>query len=106
MDLIQNGLVGHGLVRDTLWPFGEYVPEIDEEFTIPCEELDPDTKDYFVQFQLSCLAKKHKIYVVAGMVDVQPCNECGENRFVYIFVIDNGIDFRFFQMYVQYSCCL
>ncbi len=69
-----------GLVRETMWPFGEFIPNVDEDFTNPCDDVTEDDNDKLIQRTLSCLAKDNQIYLAANMLDVQPCNECGEDR--------------------------
>ena len=77
---LQFALVGGGLVRETLWPFGEFVPNADTNIN-PCNEFPYQDQDFVIQKSLSCIAQENDIYVGANMIDIQPCNECGEDKY-------------------------
>ncbi|XP_054715438.1 pantetheinase-like [Uloborus diversus] len=56
--------------RDNMRQFMEYIPDPKKIVFNPCVE---EVKDRTILYTLSCIARSNKIYVVANMGDIQPC---------------------------------
>uniref|UniRef100_A0A3B4A686 Biotinidase n=1 Tax=Periophthalmus magnuspinnatus TaxID=409849 RepID=A0A3B4A686_9GOBI len=69
----EDGLQGFNFTRSSIAAYLEVVPDPQQESWNPCEDPQrhPNTE---VQHWLSCLARRHGLYVVANMGSVQPCS--------------------------------
>ncbi|KAK7898276.1 hypothetical protein WMY93_019129 [Mugilogobius chulae] len=70
----EDGLQGFNFTRSSIAAYLETVPDPQQENWNPCEEPQrhPNTE---VQRWLSCLARRHRLYLVANMGSVQPCSD-------------------------------
>lgn len=68
----EDGLHGFNFTRSSIYGYLETVPDPQESWN-PCVEpgRHPDTE---VQQRLSCMARQHKLYLVANMATVQFCS--------------------------------
>ncbi|XP_072303373.1 biotinidase [Eucyclogobius newberryi] len=74
----EDGLQGFNFTRSSIAAYLEMVPDPQQESWNPCE--DPlRHSNTEVQQWLSCLARRHRLYVVANMGSVQPCSR-GSSR--------------------------
>lgn len=69
----EDGLQGFNFTRSSIASYLEVVPDPQQENWNPCEhpERHPNTE---VQQWLSCMARRHSLYVVANMGSMQPCS--------------------------------
>ena len=69
--------------RNQIRPFSERIPPNGEsrDEWVPCDATVDSGIE--VQKSLSCIAKENKMYVIANMVDYQPCDECNEDFCLY-----------------------
>uniref|UniRef100_A0A8C6UL79 Biotinidase n=1 Tax=Neogobius melanostomus TaxID=47308 RepID=A0A8C6UL79_9GOBI len=74
----EDGLQGFNFTRSSITPYLEEVPDPQQESWNPCvhPERHPNTE---VQRWLSCMARRHGLYVVANMGSVQPCSSTGSS---------------------------
>lgn len=73
----EYGLLSYSTDRDEVRKYAEHVPEPTKQNFNPCEEMNK-LKDSPVLVTFSCMAKKHKIYVVGNMVGKQPCDSTSQ----------------------------
>ncbi|XP_061616434.1 biotinidase [Phyllopteryx taeniolatus] len=68
----EDGLQGFNFSRSSISGYLETIPDPQEDTWNPC--MEPGRfNNTEVQQQLSCMARRHNLYVVANMADVQPC---------------------------------
>ncbi|XP_019745264.1 biotinidase isoform X1 [Hippocampus comes] len=68
----EDGLHGFNFSRSSISGYLETIPDPEKEKWNPCTESEKFNNTE-VQQQLSCMARRHNLYVVANMGDVQPC---------------------------------
>ncbi|XP_061738796.1 biotinidase [Nerophis ophidion] len=68
----EDGLQGFNFSRSSISGYLETVPDPREEKWNPCTEPRRFNNTEVLQ-QLSCMARRHNLYVVANMADLQPC---------------------------------
>ncbi|XP_061884801.1 biotinidase-like [Entelurus aequoreus] len=68
----EDGLQGFNFSRSSISGYLETVPDPREEKWNPCTEPSRFNNTEVLQ-QLSCMARRHNLYVVANMADLQPC---------------------------------
>ncbi|XP_077446946.1 biotinidase isoform X1 [Stigmatopora argus] len=68
----EDGIHGFNFTRGSISAYLETIPDPREEMWNPCTEPGRFNNTE-IQQQLSCLARRHKLYVVANMAGVQPC---------------------------------
>ena len=73
----EYGITGFDQSRESMVPFLEDIPEPSNLWN-PCNDpaAYPDTK---VLRRLSCMAKDHRIYIIANMGDIKYCDTKGDN---------------------------
>ena len=73
----KYGITGCDQSRDSMVPFLEDIPEPSDLWN-PCDDpsVYPDTK---VLHRLSCMAKDHRIYIIANMGDIKYCDTKSDN---------------------------
>ncbi|KAK7486120.1 hypothetical protein BaRGS_00022586 [Batillaria attramentaria] len=68
----EDGIYGMGFTREALEPYLEYIPDPEHDHWIPCD--DPNRySNTEVQYELSCMAKRNQMFIVANIGDRQPC---------------------------------
>lgn len=91
--------------RDLIQPYLEHIPESTARWN-PC--TDPQRfQDSDIQVALSCMARKHGMYIVANFGDRQPCNRSDpgcpdDGRFQYNTDIVYDPDGNFIAKYHKY----
>ncbi|XP_037120549.1 biotinidase [Syngnathus acus] len=68
----EDGLQGFNFSRSSISSYLETIPDPQEETWNPCTEPGRFNNTE-IQQQLSCMARRHNLYVVANMADLQPC---------------------------------
>ncbi|XP_054619310.1 biotinidase [Dunckerocampus dactyliophorus] len=68
----EGGLHGFNFSRSSISGYLETIPDPQEEHWNPCTEHGRFNNTEVLQ-QLSCMARRHNLYVVANMADLQPC---------------------------------
>ncbi|XP_061667800.1 biotinidase isoform X2 [Syngnathoides biaculeatus] len=68
----EDGLHGFNFSRASISGYLETIPDPQVDTWNPCVEPERFNSTE-VQQQLSCMARRHNLYVVANMPDVQPC---------------------------------
>ncbi|KAM4630378.1 biotinidase [Polymixia lowei] len=68
----EDGLQGFNYSRSSISGYLETVPDPQQESWNPCMEPDRYTNTEVLQ-QLSCMARRYSLYLVANMADSQPC---------------------------------
>ncbi|XP_077404170.1 biotinidase isoform X2 [Vanacampus margaritifer] len=69
----EDGLQGFNFSRSSISAYLETIPDPQEETWNPCTEPGR-FHNTEIQQQLSCMARRHNLYVVANMADLQPCS--------------------------------
>ncbi|CAG11132.1 unnamed protein product, partial [Tetraodon nigroviridis] len=68
----EDGLQGFNFSRSSIAAYLESVPDPEQERWNPC--LEPHRHNHTeVLQQLSCMARRYRLYLVANMADLQPC---------------------------------
>ncbi|XP_070841304.1 biotinidase-like [Chaetodon trifascialis] len=68
----ENGLQGFNFSRSSISGYLETIPDPQQESWNPCTEPDKHNNTEVLQ-RLSCMARRHNLYLVANMADLQPC---------------------------------
>ncbi|XP_051245812.1 biotinidase [Dicentrarchus labrax] len=68
----EDGLQGFNFSRSSLSGYLETIPDPQEESWNPCMEPSKYNNTEVLQ-RLSCMARRHNLYLVANMPDLQPC---------------------------------
>ncbi|KAM9336588.1 biotinidase-like [Symphorus nematophorus] len=68
----EDGIHGFNFSRSSIAGYLETIPDPQEESWNPCTEPGRHNNTEVLQ-QLSCMARRHNLYVVANMGDLQPC---------------------------------
>nr|XP_057902613.1 biotinidase [Doryrhamphus excisus] len=68
----EDGLHGFNFSRSSISGYLETIPDPEEEHWNPCTEHSRFNNTEVLR-QLSCMARRHHLYVVANMADLQPC---------------------------------
>lgn len=68
----EDGLQGFNYTRSSISGFLETVPDPQRESWNPCTEPNRYNNTEVLQ-QLSCMARRYNLYLVANMPDLQPC---------------------------------
>ena len=76
--LPDYGITGFDQSSDSMVPFLEDIPE-PSGFWNSCDEPTTSYPDTRVLYRLSCMAKDHRIYIIANMGDIKYCDIKGEN---------------------------
>ncbi|KAM3597118.1 uncharacterized protein V6R79_026338 [Siganus canaliculatus] len=68
----EDGLQGFNFSRSSISGYLETIPDPQQESWNPCTEPGRYNNTEVLQ-QLSCMARRHNLYIVANMPDLQPC---------------------------------
>ncbi|CAJ1071474.1 biotinidase-like isoform X1 [Xyrichtys novacula] len=68
----EDGLHGFNFTRTSIVGYLETIPDPQQESWNPCTEPEKHNNTEVLQ-QLSCMARRNNIYIVANMPDRQPC---------------------------------
>ncbi|KAM4539942.1 biotinidase [Odontesthes bonariensis] len=68
----EDGIHGFNYTRSSISGYLETIPDPQEERWNPCAEPDRYSNTEVLQ-RLSCMARRHNLYLVANMADLQPC---------------------------------
>ncbi|KAM4725043.1 biotinidase-like [Anableps anableps] len=68
----EDGIHGFNFTRSSISGYLETIPDPQEESWNPCTEPGRYNNTEVLQ-RLSCMARNHKLYLVANMPDLQPC---------------------------------
>ncbi|KAM9416227.1 biotinidase-like isoform 1-T1 [Salvelinus alpinus] len=68
----EDGLQGFNFSRLSISGYLETIPDPQSEDWNPCTQTDRHTHTEVLQ-RLSCMARRHSLYLVANMPDLQPC---------------------------------
>ncbi|XP_055749411.1 biotinidase-like [Salvelinus fontinalis] len=68
----EDGLQGFNFSRLSISGYLETIPDPQSEDWNPCTQTDRHTHTEVLQ-RLSCMARRHSLYLVANMADLQPC---------------------------------
>ncbi|XP_064835691.1 biotinidase-like [Oncorhynchus masou masou] len=68
----EDGLQGFNFSRLSISAYLETIPDPQSEDWNPCTQTDRHTHTEVLQ-RLSCMARRHRLYLVANMADLQPC---------------------------------
>ena len=74
----EYGITGFDQSRDSMVPFLEDIPEPSGLWN-SCDEPTTSYPDTKVLHRLSCMAKDHRIYIIANMGDIKYCDIKGDN---------------------------
>ncbi|XP_036827311.1 biotinidase [Oncorhynchus mykiss] len=70
----EDGLQGFNFSRLSISAYLETIPDPQSEDWNPCTQTDRHTHTEVLQ-RLSCMARRHRLYLVANMADLQPCRQ-------------------------------
>nr|XP_013998535.1 unnamed protein product [Salmo salar] len=70
----EDGLQGFNFSRLSISAYLETIPDPQSEDWNPCTQTDRHTHTEVLQ-RLSCMARRHSLYLVANMADLQPCRQ-------------------------------
>ncbi|XP_029023049.2 biotinidase [Betta splendens] len=73
----EDGLQGINFSRSSIYSYLETIPDPQQDTWNPCTEPDKHNNTEVLQ-RLSCIARRHNLYVVANMADLQPCSPGNE----------------------------
>ncbi|XP_070841178.1 biotinidase-like [Chaetodon trifascialis] len=68
----EDGLQGFNFSRSSISGYLETIPDPQQESWNPCTEPGKHNNTEVLQ-RLSCMARRHNLYLVANMADLQPC---------------------------------
>ncbi|XP_042363156.1 biotinidase [Plectropomus leopardus] len=68
----EDGIQGFNFSRSSISGYLETIPDPQHESWNPCTEPSKYNNTEVLQ-RLSCMARRHNLYVVANMADLQPC---------------------------------
>ncbi|XP_038581399.1 uncharacterized protein LOC119907789 [Micropterus salmoides] len=68
----EVGLQGYNFTRSSIFGYLETIPDPQQESWNPCTEPDKHNNTEVLQ-QLSCMARRNNLYLVANVADLQPC---------------------------------
>ncbi|XP_068603422.1 biotinidase [Brachionichthys hirsutus] len=68
----ENGLQGFNFSRSSVAGYLETIPDPQQEKWNPCTEPGKHNNTE-VLYRLSCMARRHNLYLVANVADLQPC---------------------------------
>ncbi|KAM7373059.1 hypothetical protein PAMP_007941 [Pampus punctatissimus] len=68
----EDGLQGFNFSRSSIYSYLETIPDPQQESWNPCTEPGRYNNTEVLQ-QLSCMARRYSLYLVANMADLQPC---------------------------------
>ncbi|XP_040909994.1 biotinidase [Toxotes jaculatrix] len=68
----EDGLQGFNFSRSSISGYLETIPDPEQENWNPCTEPGRYNNTEVLQ-KLSCMARRHNLYLVANMADLQPC---------------------------------
>lgn len=69
----EDGLNGFNFSRSSIIGYLETIPDPQRENWNPCAEPERHANTEVLQ-RLSCMARRHRLYLVANMADLQPCS--------------------------------
>ncbi|KAK1879934.1 Biotinidase [Dissostichus eleginoides] len=68
----EDGIQGFNFSRSSIFNYLETIPDPQQESWNPCTEPGKYNNTEVLQ-RLSCMARRHNLYLVANMADLQPC---------------------------------
>uniref|UniRef100_A0A3Q1IVG2 Biotinidase n=2 Tax=Anabas testudineus TaxID=64144 RepID=A0A3Q1IVG2_ANATE len=74
----EDGLQGINFSRSSINGYLETIPDPQQESWNPCTDPDKHNNTEVLQ-RLSCIARRHNLYLVANMPDLQPCTLMNEH---------------------------